>query len=850
VRSAVATEDGASRGPDTTPNSVPSSSALGTRQPGLDGIRAVAVLAVLAFHGGLPWSQGGYLGVSLFFTLSGFLITGLLLRNNLVPGGDLRAFWARRFRRLMPAAFAALGVVVVFGATVATRQQVVDLPGQVAAAATWTVNWLFIATGTSYIGLFAAPSPVQHFWSLAIEEQFYLILPLVLFVLVRRTRSPRVLMGVLAGAALLSSAWMAFLFEHGASLDRLYYGTDTRVAELLTGAALGVFIWGRGIDFSSNTRRMLVGPGLLAFALVLWSCANVALTDDVLWRGGFLLFSLAACTLILAVLGGRGPLVSVLSLAPIVAIGRISYGVYLYHWPIFLWLTEERTGLTLWPLFALRVAITFALAILSFFALERPVMRGATFGVRGRARFALVPVAAVVVIAATMITVNRSASDPLATLDAGTTSGAVPRAANDRVLDLLVVPGQADDPVVEQIAAMGRTDPAVKVTVAPPFECSGGLVASEHGRTCANWLRSWPALVKRHDPDAVLLYADGWAGQGLGKLTGAAPQAQAQAAVKILAPGLDMLTARGAPVIWSTSGTDFSDAVRRSLNPFNQAMALLRAQRSDLVEVEGGQLPDPATVSPEDYASRSASVLVDDASLHRRATGDALPRVMVVGDSQALSLGFGLDQWTAKHKRAVVWNHGINGCGVAVEGEKRTFGLATTELERCHAAVRAWPKQLEAFDPDVVIVLSSLNDIQDRRLPGASDFTSIGDRRFDTLLLQEYERVVDTLSSTGARVVWMTPPCTSIKAVPGQPVRYPTERIARLNSTILTKLARARSGSVTLFDLAGEICPDGKPLESVDGVGTLRPDGVHFSIDGSLWYARTYGEKLLEAGGI
>jgi hypothetical protein len=223
---------------------------------------------------------------------------------------------------------------------------------------------------------------------------------------------------------------------------------------------------------------------------------------------------------------------------------------------------------------------------------------------------------------------------------------------------------------------------------------------------------------------------------------------------------------------------------------------------------------------------------------------------MVVGDSQALSLGFGLEKWSAEHARAVVWNHGINGCGVAVEGEKRTFGLANTELERCDAAVRAWPKQLRAFDPDVVIVLSSLNDIQDRRLPGASDFTSIGDPEFDALLLDEYERVVDTLSSTGAHVVWMKPPCTAMKPVPGQPVRYPASRIDRLNSAILTKLERARSGRVTLYDLASEICPDGKPLESVDGVGTLRPDGIHLSIEGSRWYAETYGEQLLQAGGI
>ncbi len=136
------------------------SSALGTYQPGLDGMRGVAVLVVLGYHGELPWTQGAFLGISQFFTLSGFLIMGVLLRRHLVPGGELRSFWARRARRLMPAAFLALTGILVFGATVATRQQVQALPGDVIGAATWSANWRFVIAGKSYVNLFAAPSPV------------------------------------------------------------------------------------------------------------------------------------------------------------------------------------------------------------------------------------------------------------------------------------------------------------------------------------------------------------------------------------------------------------------------------------------------------------------------------------------------------------------------------------------------------------------------------------------------------------------------------------------------------------------------------------------------------------------
>ena len=198
----------------------------------------------------------------------------------------------------------------------------------------------------------------------------------------------------------------------------------------------------------------------------------------------------------------------------------------------------------------------------------------------------------------------------------------------------------------------------------------------------------------------------------------------------------------------------------------------------------------------------------------------------------------------------LVWNHGIEGCGVGVEGETRTFGSQKSGLDRCRQAVEAWPKQLAEFKPAVVIVLSSLTDIQDRKLPGASDFSSIGDPAFDSFLTKEYEHIVDTLSSTGAKVVWMTAPCTALKPVAGQPTPYSDAHVAHLNSAILSKVFRDRAGKVVPFDLAKVLCPGGKPLKSVTGVGELRPDGVHFSVNGALWFARTYGDKLLKLGGL
>src|SRR4051812_42501007 len=206
----------------------------------LDGLRGLAVAGVLAYHCGFGWARGGFLGVSLFFTLSGFLITSLLLAERSEHGRiGLRGFWARRARRLLPAALLALAVIVAFGATVASGSQLRGLRGDVLAALAYVANWRFVLAGTSYGALWSAPSPVQHFWSLAIEEQLYVVLPLAVagtLALGRGRRRP--LLAVL-GAGLGLSVLATFLVHDQL---RAYYGTDVRAGELLIGALLAVIL--------------------------------------------------------------------------------------------------------------------------------------------------------------------------------------------------------------------------------------------------------------------------------------------------------------------------------------------------------------------------------------------------------------------------------------------------------------------------------------------------------------------------------------------------------------------------------------------------------------------------------
>ena len=378
--------------------------------PAIDGLRGAAVAAVLCFHAGFGWAVGGYLGVSTFFTLSGFLITSLLLTEREATGAtDLHRFWSRRFRRLMPAAFACLIGVVVFGATVATSGQLDRLRAEVLAALAYVANWQLIVAGQSYADIFSSPSPVQHFWSLAVEEQFYVLFPLAMLGLFALARGSRRAVAVGLALAVAASLCATFLLQGGA-LDRIYYGTDTRAAELLIGGLLAVGLAGRP-RLTGSARTVVEWAGLVALAATIGLWATVEFDASWLYRGGFAAFALVSATLIAAAVQQGGPVRLVLGWAPLRWLGLISYGVYLYHWPIYLWLTPQRTGLGQWPLFGLRLAFTLSAAIVSFLLLERPVRTGAILN--GRQALVLAPLAlAVVAVGVCAVTVPDPNADP------------------------------------------------------------------------------------------------------------------------------------------------------------------------------------------------------------------------------------------------------------------------------------------------------------------------------------------------------------------------------------------------------------------------------------------------------
>ena len=375
-------------------------------EPALDGVRAVAVVAVLLFHGGFAWATGGFLGVSVFFTLSGFLITSLLLAEHEAGGSiALRSFWGRRLRRLLPASLVCIvgvTVLLLIGELPRTATTRGDLWGALADVA----NWRFYFSGQSYAQLFATPSPLQHFWSLAIEEQFYVVYPLLVWAVLAKARWSRHTLAVLLVTGWLASA-AANVLLGGRNPDLVYQATFTRAAELLTGAIAAIVVRElaarRGVREPRRSAAAALGVlGLAAVAGLAYLTATTDQNARWLYRGGFAAFSFLSLAL---VVGARQPgvLRAVLGWAPLAWIGRISYGLYLYHWPIFLLLSPQRTDLARGPLFALRAAVTLAVAVVSYYAIEQPIRRERV--VRGARSWPLAPASlGIVALAVTAVT--------------------------------------------------------------------------------------------------------------------------------------------------------------------------------------------------------------------------------------------------------------------------------------------------------------------------------------------------------------------------------------------------------------------------------------------------------------
>ncbi|WP_163653517.1 acyltransferase family protein [Listeria sp. PSOL-1] len=346
--------------------------------PSIDGLRALAVLAVIFYHLNFSWAKGGFIGVDIFFVLSGYLITNLLLtewdnKNKL----DLKRFWLHRFRRLIPAVYVMIVVVVIF-AVIFNRSLLTTLRGDAIASFFYMSNWWFIFHNVSYFDSFGIPSALKNLWSLAIEEQFYLIWPLFLYGFMRWIRRPKLLLRVIVGIALFSALLMAILYQPGTDPSRVYYGTDTRMFDLLTGCALA-FVWPftrLSPHIPLKSKVVLNSAGTLSIVLFILFVINLNEYQTMLYRGGLLVVALLGAIMIATIVHPSCYLGRVFSLRPLRWIGTRSYGIYLWHYPIIT-LTTPVTSIGQPTILRalIQVAATFIIAELSYRFIEMPIRK-------------------------------------------------------------------------------------------------------------------------------------------------------------------------------------------------------------------------------------------------------------------------------------------------------------------------------------------------------------------------------------------------------------------------------------------------------------------------------------------
>ncbi|UDY37688.1 acyltransferase family protein [Dermatobacter hominis] len=351
---------------------------LGYR-PSLDGLRAIAVTAVVLYHADVGWMPGGFLGVEVFFVVSGFLITALLIDERHHSGAiSLRQFWGRRARRLLPALYLLLLVVSVASLLV-YRDAAGRMGGDVLAALLYVSNWWQIYLNESYFAQAGRPPLLQHLWSLAIEEQFYVVFPAV-FALGMAKVGRKKVAWILGGLSLASAAWMAIRFEEFTDPSAVYYSTFTRASGLLVGALLAVLWapWRTRGRAAASAGRALDAAGVAGLLLIAWFFVRVNAFDPFIYRGGMLLLDVICVVVIAVLVHPASQLHKVLGWAPLRWIGVRSYSIYLWHWPIFM-VTRPELDLpfTGWPVFVLRIGLTMGAAEVSYRYVEQPLRSGA-----------------------------------------------------------------------------------------------------------------------------------------------------------------------------------------------------------------------------------------------------------------------------------------------------------------------------------------------------------------------------------------------------------------------------------------------------------------------------------------
>jgi peptidoglycan/LPS O-acetylase OafA/YrhL len=492
-----------------------------TYAPALDGVRAISVLAIIAYHADAPWLPGGFVAVDVFFAMSGFLITSLLLIER---GGNgrisLRKFWARRARRLLPALLVLLAVVSLWAAWWADPVAQERYRADALASLGYVANWRFIFANVSYFDSFTTSSPLRHLWTLAIEEQFYLVWPLVVtFVLARSRRGDRKLLAFTLIGTAVSLVLLAINYQPG-DPTRAYFGTDTHAYSLLMGAAAALICSRIGTPRWAAKAGIVALPTLIVFLLALDETAAYN------YYGVMFVGAVMAVIVVLASVQ-PGPVQRVLSWRPLVVIGMASYGLYLWHWPVWTILNDGRLGVDGVAADGLRCGILATLTALSYHLVEMPIRRGALRGWRIRV-LAPAAVAGVVVIVIATTVAPPIFTEPVAVPAANSVQpperGQSPTGPPPKPTLMIVGDSTGGSAFQGFDAVLGQQYHVIPASYLPETEgdvCSldldldatkdaGGKIREGRPEAACDWSAKWPKTVRAYRPKVVVMMFGLW----------------------------------------------------------------------------------------------------------------------------------------------------------------------------------------------------------------------------------------------------------------------------------------------------------------------------------------------------
>ena len=762
---------------------------------GLDGLRALALITIMLFH--LGWSRvpGGVFSVSLFFTLSGYLITQLMISDHARTGRtDLKHFWSRRLRRLGPGS-----IIVVLAVTVVALMGVFTgerLRGDLLATVGYGANWRFATAGTTYAQLFeSTPSPLLHFWTLAIEEQFYVVFPILMAVLLRWRR---LMLPTLALLAVLSAGAMVLTTSRNVA----YYGTHTRAAEFLIGALLALVVPMRK-EITKRMQAFFAVGGVIALGVYVYISGTVNASDGWLYQGGLTGFTIISCLLIVAVLV-PGPVRSLMSLRPLVELGKVSYSVYLFHWPVFVLLNEERLGFDGLALSLIRLLVSLSLGLISARVIENPIrLRRVLRGSRQASWAFVVSLILAVIAIAGISTASPSALAGVNAPDefvqftlAPTTSVVEPQRAPLKILVL------GSEPLVESDIrrAIGDEIP-IEIVNGVQEGCPVRPLEIASGE-CESFTAIAQRLLAESKPDLVVLSIGSAERTLIASLVAALPT---------LSDGIKPINDSR---IFSVSEQVVADIIQ----PLGVIPVIVVDYGS--IDVLSNDIADAGMRISNLVSLRqpSAKILRDtlrliDTELQGQ---DHRTRVMVIGDSTSFGVATAIDD-TVGERYSVLWAGGRN-CPLIEVAKVRWWKDTEFDMENCPTLNGEWMTALDSFAPSIVVAIASIPEQAEQMYLGDPEWYTVSDPKFLAVHDVAMTQMMGEFDSRGVTLMLMNSPEVHGGALGGAPFSQP-DRVKAWNAVMQSWVARWPQ--IHLVDWAGMVAAS----EVIPG--DLRGDGVH-----------------------